>query len=172
MVASEVGKKSPVTMTEGVRFDLSSAGATLIYAFDAPTTDEVAQVRSGNGFEIRFAEINDILWVTTKCGNLEWTDAPYNPRLSSGLPDPDFADGEGIALTFVLIDSATGIVKAVRLIGLGNRFSHYLTEKALELREKTMTMTDAVRSINQTMNMYDSRQLASLASSQARFRLQ
>ena len=173
MEVFEVGKvyKPAIGIGEGVRFDISSAGATLMYVFDAPSPDEVAQMRSGKRFEIRYTEINGILWITSKCGDLEWTDAPYNPRLSSGLPDPDFNDGEGLALTLVMIDARDAVVKSVRLIGLGTRFSHYLTEKALELREQPMTATAANSSIVQTMMMFDSRQLADIAPSQARFRV-
>ena len=169
----EVGKvyKPAVGIGEGVRFTLSSGGAVLMYAFDNPTAKEIEQTKSGKKFEIRYTEINGIIWITSKCGDLEWTDAPYNPRLSSGFPAPDFADGEGIALTLVMLDSRNSVVKSTRLIGLGTRFSHYLTEKAIELKNQPMTMTEASRSINQTMLRYTSEQLANLAPSQARFRL-
>ena len=173
MEAFEVGKvyKPAVGIGEGVRFNLSYDGAVLIYAFDNPTAREIAETKSGKSFEIRYTEVNGIIWVTSKCGDLEWTDAPYNPRLSSSLPDPDFADGEGLALTLVMLDSMSGVVKSTRLIGLGTRFSHYLTEKAIELKDQSMTMAEANRSISQTMAMYSSDQLANIATSQARFRL-
>lgn len=156
---------------EGVKFTLSSGGAMLLYAFDNPTSEEVAQMKSGKDFEIRYTEMNGILWITSKCGNLEWTDAPYNPRLSSGLPGSDFDEGEGLALTLVMIDARTGIVKSTRLIGLGTSFSHYLCEKAMEIREQPMTIAEAGRSIEFTMMRCDSEYLANLAHSQARFKL-
>ena len=169
----EVGKpyEPAIGMGEGVRFTLSSEGGLLLYVFDNPTSEEIDQMRSGKGFEIRFATINGIIWVTSKCGDLEWTDAPYNPRLSGGLPAPDFEDGEGIALTLVMINAMDGVVKSVRLIGLGTSFSHYLVERSIELRDQPMTMVEANHSINQTMLRNSSRQLADIAPSQARYRL-
>ena len=158
-------------MGEGVRFDLTYSGGMLMYLFNNPTAHEVEQMKSGKSFEIRFSEINGIIWVTSKCGDLAWTDAPYNPRLSSGLPDPDFEDGNGIALSLVMIDVPSGIVKSARLIGLGTSFSHYLTEKALEIREQPMTIMDVNRSINSTMAMCSSEHLAKIAPSQARFEI-
>ncbi len=167
----EVGKvyEPAIGMSEGVRFDLTSSGGILLYGFNNPTAHEVEQMKAGKHFEIRYTEMNGILWITSKCGDLAWTDAPYNPRLSSGLPDIDFEEGEGIALSLVMIDVPSGIVKSARLIGLGTRFSRYLTEKAIEVREQPMTIMEANRSINATMAMCSSEDLAKVAPSQARF---
>ena len=169
----EVGKvyEPFVGMEEGVRFNLSSSGATLVYAFNNPTPDEVAQMQAGKRFEIRFVEFGGIIWITSKCGNLEWTDAPYNPRLSTGLPASEFEDGEGIALTLVMIDSRNGVVKSTRLIGLGTNFSRYLMEEATGLRSCPMTILDASTSIVHTMDRFSSRQLADISQNAARFRL-
>ena len=173
MEVFEVGKvyKPAIGIGEGVRFDLSYAGATLMYVFDAPSPDEVAQMRSGKSFEIRYTEQCGIIWVTSKCGNLAWTDAPYNPRLSSDLPPAYYEDGEGLALTLVMIDARDAVVKSVRLIGLGTRFSHDLTETAMALREQPMTMAEAHNAITYTMARCTSEDLAKVAPSFARFRI-
>ena len=169
----EVGKpyEPIIGMGEGVRFDLSPSGGLLLYSFDRPATDEIDQMKSGKGFEIRFAELGGIIWITSKCGNLEWADAPYNPRLSSGIPAPNLEDGQGIALTLVMVDARDGVVKSARLIGLGTKFSQCLLEKAVELRKQPMTMTEATGAINRIMMKYTSRQLSDMASGQARFRI-
>jgi len=169
----EVGKpcKPFIGMGEGVRFSLSGDGALLAYCFDNPTEHEIAQMKSGKSFEIRCSMIDKILWITSKCGDLAWTDAPYNPRLSQSLLEWDYDEGEGIALTLVMIDSKTGIVKAARLIGLGTMFSRYLVAKTLELRDDPMTEEEAAESIKWTMARASSEYLAKIAPSYGQFRL-
>lgn len=169
--------KPAVGMGEGVKFTLSFDGALLLYAFDDPTPEEIAEMKAGKSFELRYAEIAGILWVTSKCGNLEWTDAPYNPRLSSSLPPSDFEEGEGLALTLVMVDSRTAVVKALRVIGLETRFSHDLAETASWIKEfgdpidEPMTEHEAESLIRHTMATCSSEHLAKIAPSHARFRL-
>ena len=169
----EVGKPySPAFgLGEGVRFNLASDGAAMIYAFDNPTPDEIDQMHSGNGFEIRFVTLGGIIWIMSKCGNLEWTDAPYNPRLSSSLPELPSGDTEGTALTLVMLNSRDAVVKSVRLIGLGTEFSRRLISEATALRNMTMTVKEAAMSINQTMAKYSTKDLIKMAPGYARFRL-
>ena len=170
----EVGKPySPAFgLGEGARFSIAMDGALLMYAFDRPTSDEVGQMASGKGFEIRFATLGGIIWIMSKCGTLEWTDSPYNPRLSSNLPDPSsITDGGGLGLTLVMIDSSDAVVKSVRLIGLGTDFSRKLLAESLSVRQMPMTVSDATKSINQTMLKYSTKQLAGMAPNSAKFRL-
>ena len=159
-----------VGIGEGVKFTLSKDGALLLYSFDSPAAEEVAEMKAGKGFEIRFVTLGGIIWVMSKCGDLDWADAPYNPRLVGALPEEPEGK-EGTALTLVMVDSRSGVVKSVRLIGLGSDFSRALLKEATEVRSKAMTVMDANRSINNTMMRYDTKSLVRMAPSYARFKL-
>ena len=102
----EVGKPylPALGLGEGVRFNIGPDGAILIYCFDRPTPREVQAMGSGKDFEIRFVTVDGIMWILSKCGDLEWTDAPYNPRLSAGISSlAVIANGAGLGLTLVLM---------------------------------------------------------------------
>lgn len=170
----EVGKPylPALGLGEGARFSIGPDGAFLLYAFDRPKPAEVAAMGSGQAFEIRFATIGGIVWILSKCGTLHWTDAPYNPRLSEGIPEPaSITDGSGLGLTLVMIDSRDAVVKSARLIGLGTDFSRRLLEEAQTVRKQALTMTQAGLSIHRTMTSYATAQLAKMAPSWARYRI-
>lgn len=157
---------------EGARFSIGEDGAFLLYGFDRPTASEVAAVDSGQGFEIRFVTIGGIIWILTKCGSLNWTDSPYNPRLSSEIPVPEsITDGAGLSLMLVMLDSRDAIVKSVRLIGLGTDFSRRLLSEVQEVRKQTMTIMQASLSIQRTMASYPTSKLVKMAPTWARFKL-
>ena len=174
MTRFEVGKPflPALGLGEGVRFEIGASGATLIYGFSNPTSDEVRATKSGQAFEIRFVTIDGIIWILSKCGNLEWTDAPYNPRLSTGIPGPEsITDGGGLGLTLMMLDSGDAVVKSVRLIGLGTEFSRQLLAEAYRCRQQAMTIAQSALSINKAMQAYTTSQLVQMAPPLARYRL-
>ena len=174
MTTFEVGKPflPALGLGEGARFDIGPGGAALVYAFDSPAPGEVGAMSSGQPFEIRFLTIDGIIWILSKCGGLEWTDAPYNPRLSSGMPVLEtVAAGAGLGLTLVMLDSRDAVVKSARLIGLGTDFSRRLLLEAAAVRQTAMTMNEAAASIGRTMARYPTERLADMAHKWARYRL-
>ena len=172
MISFEVGKPylPALGLGEGVRFNIGPAGAVLLYGFDRPTPKEVASVGSGQSFEIRFITVDGIIWILSKCGALDWTDAPYNPRLSAGIPE-SIADGTGLGLTLIMYDSRNAVVKHVRYIGLGADFSRKLLAEANILRKIPQSMVEADASIQRTMLAFSTSKLAGMAPSWARFKL-
>ncbi len=170
----EVGKcyTPALGLGEGARFGIGSDGATLMYGFDRPTPAEVAATKAGQGFEIRFVTVGGIIWILSKCGNLSWVDSPYNPRLSSGILDPgSIADGEGLMLTLVMLDSRDAVVKSIRAIGLGTDFSRRLLAEAFNVRQQAMTVRDASMSIQAVMLAYPTNRLVQMAQRENRFKL-
>ena len=70
MYKYEVGQVIPTFMghPEGTLFDIADDGATMIYFYNRPTPDEIAQFETGKPFEIRFTTMRDIIFVTAKAG--------------------------------------------------------------------------------------------------------
>lgn len=128
----------PIAMRgEGVYFDISSTGLTLVYNFSRPSAKEIEQMQADQPFEIQLTSVAEVLYILTKCGSLNWTEAPYNPHLSrSGTLEKIHDDTSGYALTLMMVDASTNIIQSLRLIGLGNAFSKKLYEKVEELLSK------------------------------------
>lgn len=156
---------APITgRPEGVIFDIDDAGAKLIYNFAAPTSKEISAMTAGNPFEIRFTELDGIIWILSKCGSLEWTDAPYDPHLSANLtrlrrPEP----GQGLALTLMMTDANTTEIKSLRMIGLGEKFTDRLMDAVERVQALPFSVEAYSASLRGTMAKYTTKKLVSLA---------
>lgn len=172
MMNLEVGKPYPLIAGrgEGVIFDIDDDGAKMFILLDRPTEREIAAVRSGQPFQLKLLEKDGILWILSKCGDMQWMDAPYNPRASiyTHLEQPE--SGQGLALRLVMADSRTAVVKHIRLIGLDEKFSHALIEAADRLRNTPMDWQETQRSISATMLRYQTKELVSMAAHSFRLR--
>lgn len=166
MINYEVGQviEKYKNYNEGVRFDLSDDGATLMVFFYDPTEEEIEQFKSGKNFEIRFTEFKNVIMITAKIGNLNWMDAPYTPHLRKHLTKYQIPnENQGLGLTLVLIDAHTGEIKHMRLIGLSEKFTRRLFGCVMELKMKEFNQTEYQLYINQIFNMYDTKQLVNMS---------
>jgi hypothetical protein len=63
---------------------------------------------------------------------VDWHDAPYSwhlvPEEARTLPTPpeDIPQGDGAAVSIFLIDAATGVIRALRVMALGHEFTRQL----------------------------------------------
>ncbi len=134
----EVGKLFEVGVTEyeeQVKFDFLSEGPVLLIFFKSPTEKEVSEINAGKA-SFRLYEKYNIIFLLSKFGSLEWMDAPYTVHLSDNIVLDIPSDGLGYALNIFLIDAATGIIKAIRLIGLSTKFSFAL-HKCMQKQTET-----------------------------------
>lgn len=149
---------------EGVSFDITDDGATMIVFFGSPTTGEIEQFKSGKNFEIRFIELYDVIMITVKIGNLNWMDAPYSPHLSKNLTKFQLPnEKQGLGLTLILIDAITGEIKNIRLLGLSERFTRRLFGTALEQKMKDFNQFDYSNSINKIFSRYSTDEIVKLS---------
>jgi hypothetical protein len=125
----EIGKpfeRGRVIYPEGIQFDFSELGATLIMTMANPTPAEINNISSGPIF-LSLIPIDEILFVLCKFGfGAPWLEAPFNINLSqlrtlSDLKEP--IDNCGYQLITFLVDAATGILRGTRQTGLSNEFS-------------------------------------------------
>ena len=157
----EIGKPfDPIVgKPESVYFDADDAEYFLIYNFNNPTEKEIAAVQQENPFEIRYAVVGDIIWILSKVGNLAWTDAPYVPQLSKNATFVHPEEGEGTPMFLLLTDSQTGIIKAIRFIGLGTDFSRSLLSEIEFVGAKPFDPATHYDKVNQIMQRYTTRDL-------------
>lgn len=126
MIKYEKGQivKNFICHSEGAYFDMDDSGAVLIIFFNKPTQNEIKQFKAGHNFEIRFTEIEGLIMLTAKIGNLNWMDMPYTPHLSRGLTKLQIPGvGQGLALTLILVDGKSGRIEHIRLMSLNEDFT-------------------------------------------------
>ena len=152
-----------INRQEGVHFDLSDDGATMIVFFNSPTEDEISQFKSDVNFEIRFNVMYDIIMITARIGNLKWMDAPYTPHLSKNLTKFEMpSEDKGLALTLLLVDAATGEIKSIRLLGLSEKFTRRLFGAVMEEKLKDFDIVKYHDSLGKAFT-YNTKQIVSMS---------
>lgn len=154
---------------EGVYFDLDDSGATLLVFFSEPTQEEIEQFKSGKNFEIRFTELYGIIMITIKIGSLNWMDAPYTPHLSKNLTTLQLpCSNQGIGLTLIMVDAATGKIKHLRLMGLNERFTRELFGAVMEQKMKGFNKIEYNKTLDKIFSTYKTSQIVKLSRSYCR----
>lgn len=165
----EVGKRYSElrTSVDGVQFDINDSTSVLVFKYNKPSAKELKAFESSNSFEIRSITLNAVSYILVKMGGLEWVDAPYTPHLSLDLTHlPNLKDNKkmGLGLLILLIDTSTGEVCKMRMVGLGNRFSQLLIKDVEELSQLSFDTTLYHMSIRNTYSKYTTSALVKLAS--------
>ena len=172
MYKYEVGQVIPafVGHQECTVFNIADDGATMIYFYNRPTPDEIAQFESEKPFEIRFTTMRGIIFVTAKVGNLPWADMPYTPHLSKDLTTLQIPnDGQGLALVLYLVDSSNGQLKHMRLLGLSERFTKSLMGEALEIKMQQFDRSAYNQSLSFIYSAYSTKQIMQMSKEYCRF---
>lgn len=97
-------------------------------------SSEVRDFESGE-LQIGMADIDNKIFIVYKFGSQPWGDTPYDPRLLlEPFEYPQIKDRSlGAPLCVELYDSATGVLKVLRLLGLPNELSNNLHFRCTEL---------------------------------------
>ena len=149
---------------ESTQFDIRDDGAILIVFFEDPTDNEKEQFKSGNSFEIRFTEMKSVIMVTTKIGNLNWMDAPYNVHLSKNLTNPSsLRDNQGMGLTLMLVNAINGKIEHIRFLGLSQNFSQKLINAVSEQKMCEFDSSDYYKNINTIFATYTTNQIVKMS---------
>lgn len=149
---------------EGVRFDLTDSGAIMLVFFDNPSLSEIEQFKAGNNFEIRFIEIYGVIMMTVKIGNFDWMDAPYSPHLSKNLTKFTIPnEGQGLGLTLMLVDTYTGEIKHIRMLGLSEAFTKRFFGTVMDEKAKEFNLTEYDTALNRIFSAYTTKQLVKMS---------
>lgn len=170
MIKYEVGKVIPeyIGHAEETRFDIADSGAIFIAFFDSPTIGEVEQF--SRRFEIRYTAIYDVIMVAAKIGNLDWMDAPYSPHLSRALTSFNFpSDSQGLALNLMLVDSKTGILKSLRLLGLSSKFTRSLFGDVMESKMREFDEKEYQELLSKIFSRYKTSDIVKMSKNYCKF---
>ena len=121
----EVGKVMPkfIGQPDGTVFDISDAGGLILVKMRNPREEEIKNHTVGD-VQIRAALMGPVIMMTAKFGSEEWCDMPYTPHLSRNLSYlPTVHDGEGMGITVVVVDTASGKICGIRFISMTSAFT-------------------------------------------------
>lgn len=113
---------------EGTFLEYTESGPILIFALNNLTETEIEGAKKGQ-IELAIYASDPVLWFLHKIKGLEdWSDTPFSIRLydDKGITfdwSEPIEEGKGVGLQIVLVDAATGVIKALRLIGMPTKFS-------------------------------------------------
>ena len=160
----EVGKpyqEGLKRIPEGRVFDVNEGGGFLRIVCDSPLDSEIKEITQGKK-NLGLLEKDGIIFFLVKFGSLDWMDAPYNVARSKPFDLQELTDeNKGYAVQIVLIDGMTGLVMALKLIGLPHDMSKRLKELIEKQQETPINDYDAV--LNRIYSSYDTDDLAKLA---------
>jgi len=151
-----------IRYNEETHFDFLQNGAVLTLFFDRPTPQEIEDVRSGR-FEIGFCEKSGIIFMLFRFGSGQYMDAPYNVHLSRPFTFEDPEPGMGYGLTVFLVDAATGILQAIRYVGLSRDFSNRFQKVVERQKEEPFNRAEYDAKLNYIYRNYSTRDLLKFA---------
>ena len=141
-----------------IEFD-DLSGFKLLYFMDRPNVMEIRAFDRSQSFRISFSEEQGIGFFCFKVGKLPWSDCVFSPHLYDRKPQmPPLEPGKGYALNLLHINSHTGELLSIRLLGLGHEFSCAFREWCLKNLERNMTPEEyqaAVRTVFQQFSTED-----------------
>lgn len=137
MYAYKVGDKLTTlrNLQDGARFDMTDEGALMTILLNKPTQEEIKDIKGG---KLQFGMFvkNNVIFILSKFGGMQWMDSPYHVALSPNLNTlGEIEEGQGYGCNIVLADSSTGEIKVLRLIGFSTQFSRKLKSN-IELQKK------------------------------------
>ena len=117
------------TWPETAQYQYRSGQHELVVFMREPTAAEVRDYRKGRA---RFSLVvqQPVILMLYRLGAEPWSDAPYSwhlvPEPERDLPSADLESGKRSALQVVLVEAATGIVRALRLVSWSPPFTRTL----------------------------------------------
>jgi len=154
---------------EGVFFDIQYPHIELIYNISLPTGEEIDQTGEGHQFDMRVAEVNGLLFVMTKFGDLHWQDAPYNPQLGNSELDELTDDTQGYLIQFFMTEVGSGVIRRMRMLGLGHDFSKKLRAMVYANKAQNIPLEEYDRRLQRIYASYPTKALVD--ASTIRYRL-
>jgi hypothetical protein len=121
---------------EGCHYNVDEYGHWLHYFHENPTRAEIDSIQRGPAKFGLFVH-EPVIFLLHKFGQMNWHDAPYSLWLVSREHRriPELTEGEHAFLRVVLVDTATGIVAALRALTFSVEFTSRLHKEILRQSE-------------------------------------
>lgn len=164
----EVGKlfePGQTRYSEEIKFEFTQGGPVLLIFFGNLKQKEIAAVRTGK-LKFGFYECGNVIFTLAKFEGIPWMDAPYSIHLSPPFKFAEELDTDeraGFGLQIYLVDADTGILQAIRLVGLDHNFSLKFREAILKQKAAPFSSDTYQFKINSAYEQYSSKDMASFA---------
>lgn len=159
----EVYQKA-INHQEGPVFDIDDGGINLHVYMGKPAIHEIEQFASGKPFEMKLAQLRNIIFPIFKFGDMNWMDAPYNVHLSRNLTKIGVPEnGYGLAMTVHLYDTQTGKLLCNRLLSLSTEISRGLIKMVMEQKEKPFNKQEYLDNVRSIYTAYPTKKLLKMA---------
>lgn len=115
---------------ECTQYNYRGGAHELLLFLGSPSPAEIKSVRQGGARFALHVEQPVVLLLWSFAPGLPWSDASYSwhlvPAHERDLPSADLEEDKGILLRIVLVDAATGLVRAIRAVSLTSAFARAL----------------------------------------------
>lgn len=143
-------------------------GLTLFVLLYKPTPGEIESMKAQMPFEIAFTELYDCGVISLKFAGFDWGDCSFEPRLYKEFIPIDCSKdkSQGIKLNIVLVDTSNGMIRGLRMVGLGNDFSCRLMKWCEEKwnQKEGFSKEKHFESMRRIQKNYSTRELQKMAS--------
>lgn len=141
--------KHAIGKPDGPQINISDSGIDILVHIKKPSAKEKMQFEAQKSpFQMKLALEKNIIFFLLKFGDMPWMDAPYSVHLSDGLTTlPEIEEGKGLAARVYLIDTDTGKIEAIRLLGLTTSISRLLVKLVKNQQNTEFDMDEYVAAI-------------------------
>ena len=135
-----VGQRMENMIGEGLpAYTVSNTGIMIVQPLSCPTEKEIQHIKE-NRKCFYLTHINGVVSLIIDFGGGLQFEYDINPYIMPEIEIPDFPEGMGLGVCFVLVNSMNGIVEAIQMMGLNKAFSTALL-KALKEEQQTNRTT-------------------------------
>lgn len=143
----------------------------LVANYASPKPAEIDHYREEKPFEIRFCVLNGVLFFLFRAEGEPWQDAPFSPHLATNKDYEEIEDGMGYSLILMLTDAPRGTIKAMRMIGLGTKFSRKLRSEIMGLLEKPFDVDQHDKAVASIYTRYSTKDLLKFTTAECRYKV-
>ena len=143
-------------------------GLTLYAFLNGVSKDELAEFDVSQTVRVRYTIIDDVCYFLFKFGEMPWANCPFSPSIYTFIGKhcnfpSELKKNNGISLSLLLIDSSTGELLKIRLIGLAYEFSNKWLDWARGVVNKDLPLERYNKKIDGVYMKYSSIELAKKA---------
>ena len=164
----EVGKlyqEGKAMWAEGIKVDFENSGGQLYIVFNNPTKQEIEEIRKED-CKIGIFEKNEVIFLLFKFGDMEWMDVPYTVHLSKGLVLEKIQPGMGYAITILLINSANGILEAIRLVSMPTKISQLFYDAVQRQRIQIFDYSKYWNTLDKIYSQYETKDMVKMGTTE------
>lgn len=139
-----------IGLEDGPQVDVNN-GIDIVVHLSEPNEREINAFKAEHTqIQMKLAVEKDIIFFLMKFGAMPWMDAPYNVHLGSELDGlPWIEEGQGMTARVYLVDTATGKIEAIRLLGLSTNISKLLIKSIKEQQSMPFNLNSYIANVQE-----------------------